>query len=699
MRSAHIRFLKGSLFLLGAFLAFQTAGFAQADNQAWKAEGITNTSASPNAKLHSVPIRAVTMGSGIWSDRMRTNAEDSIPTLLALLEEHGVVDNFRRLSGRKNTGRRGPLYTDSDLYKWMEATAYVLQSGDRPQLRQTLDKLIDDVLAAQEPSGYLDTYYAGERAKLRFSEMYRSHELYCLGHLLQAGIAYYRATGDRKLLDGGIKYVDYVLNTLGPEKKPAMTGHPEFEMALVELYRTTGDKRYLDFVNYLFTGERLRLQLTDDQVTYLFSGIPFISRTQLEGHAVRALYACSGATDYYLETGDQDYGETLDRLWKDLVDRKMYITGGVGSYADGESVGMAYDLPNERAYAESCAAIANLMWNWRMLTAKATAPYADVLEEALYNGINSGMSLSGTLYCYRNPLESRGGEDSRQPWYDTTCCPPNLERTFAAIPGYLYSTSPTGVYVNLYHTSTLDWHLEDGTGLKVVQRTKYPWQGDITLKVRPAKTATFTLYLRIPGWSGKATVTVDGKPAAGKPKGGEYFAIHRAWQGEHTVQLQLDMAPRLVEANPRVPEDYGKVAVQRGPLVYCLEQLDQEDKASLLDVALSASSAPNYGFTSEFRPDLLGGVVVLQHKGVAASKPNSEEPLYRTLESTTRGETQEVNLTFVPYYAWGNRLQGTMVVWIPYSGAGKVTATKPAATSRSAGGRTKGKRASATPAS
>ncbi len=699
MRSAHIRFLKGSSFLLGASLAFQTAGFAQADNQAWKAEGITNTSASPNAKLHSVPIRAVTMGSGIWSDRMRTNVEDSIPTLLALLEEHGVVDNFRRLSGRKNTGRRGPLYTDSDLYKWMEAAAYVLQSGDRPQLRQTLDKLIDDVLAAQEPSGYLDTYFVGDRAKLRFSEMYRSHELYCLGHLLQAGIAYYRATGDRKLLDGGIKYVDYVLKTLGPEKKPALTGHPEFEMALVELYRTTGDKRYLDFVNYLFTGEKLRLQLTDEQVTYLFSGIPFISRTQVEGHAVRALYACSGATDYYLETGDTEYGETLDRLWKDLVDRKMYITGGVGSYAEGESVGTAYDLPNERAYAESCAAIANLMWNWRMLAAKATAPYANVMEEALYNGINSGMSLSGTLYCYRNPLESRGSEDPRQPWYDTTCCPPNLERTFAGIPGYLYSTSRTGVYVNLYHTSTLNWHLEDSTGLKVVQRTKYPWDGDITLKVSPAKAATFTLYLRIPGWSSKATVTVDGKPAAGKPKPGEYFAIHRAWQGEDTVRLQLDMTPRFVQANPRVAEDYGKVAVQRGPLVYCLEQVDQDYKASLFNVALAPSSGPNGGFTSEFRPDLLGGVVLLQHKGVAASKPNSEEPLYRTLQSTTRGETDEANLTFVPYYAWGNRLAGAMVVWIPYSGAGKVTAKKPGASSRSARGRTKGKRAPATPES
>jgi hypothetical protein len=377
----------------------------------------------------------------------------------------------------------------------------------------------------------------------------------------------------------------------------------------------------------------------------------------------------------------------------------MYITGGVGSYAEGESVGKAYDLPNERAYAETCAAIANFMWNWRMLAAKAAAPYADVMEEALYNGINSGMSLSGTLYCYRNPLESQGNEDPRQPWYDTTCCPPNLERTFAAIPGYLYSTSPAGLYVNLYHASTLDWHLEDGTGLKVVQRTKYPGDGDITLKVSPAKAATFTLYLRIPGWSRKAAVTVDGKPAAGKLKAGEYFAIHRAWQGESTVHLQLDMAPRLVQANPRVPEDYGKVAVQRGPLVYCLEQVDQEDKASVIDVALSPSSGPNGGFTSEVNPDILGGVVMLKHTGVAAAKPHSEEPLYRTLEGTTPGETQEVDLTFIPYYAWDNRLPGAMVVWIPYSGTGKVTATKRPAASRGSGGKTKHKRAAASPTS
>jgi len=294
------------------------------------------------------------------------------------------------------------------------------------------------------------------------------------------------------------------------------------------------------------------------------------------------------------------------------------------------------------------------------------------------------MSLSGTLYCYRNPLASSASEEVRQPWYDTTCCPPNLERTFASLPGYLYATSPAGVYVNLYHASTLDWHLEDGTGLKLVQRTKYPWDGDITLKVSPAKPATFTLYLRIPAWSSKAAVSVDGKPAPGKPKAGEYFALHHEWTGESTVHLQLDMTPRLAAANPLVAEDYGRVAVQRGPLVYCLEQVDQESRGSLFDFALSASTGPNEGFTAELRPDLLGGVVLLKHPGIVSAKPFADEPLYRTFERAP-GESREIGLTFVPYYAWANRIPGEMEVWIPYAAGGKAAAKKGAGERNNAG--------------
>jgi hypothetical protein len=637
-----------------------------ASAQPWQAQGIIHDVASPQAKLHSVPICAVKMGEGFWSSRMRTNVEKSIPALLELLEEHGVVDNFRRLSGRKNVERKGPLYTDSDLYKWMEAVALVLQSGDRPELRVQLDKLIDEVLAAQEPSGYLNTYYVGKRTAKRFTEMQRSHELYCLGHLLQAGIAYYRATGNRKLLDGGIKFADYLVGNFGPDKRPALTGHPELEMALVELYRTTGDRRYLGFAGYLLSGvERERLKLTDDQIRYLFSGVPFTSRRELEGHAVRAMYACSGATDYYLETGEPAYRQTLETLWRDMVNHKLYITGGVGSRAEGEAFGEPYELPNAQAYTESCAAIANMMWNWRMLAATGEARYAEVMERALYNGINSGMSLSGTLYCYRNPLESTG-EQIRNRWYDTTCCPPNLERTFAALPGYLYSTSARGAYVHFYHSSTLDWHLENGIGLKLSQETNYPWGDAVSIKVEPAAPSEFSVYLRIPGWSRQSKLAVNGTPVVSAIKPGEYLEIRRSWQVGDTILLTLDMAPRLTAANPRLRENLGRVTVERGPLVYCLEAPDQPGLNSIFDVWLPLGTEPSPEFQAEFRPDFLGGVMVLRHRGIATAKPLTDEPLYETFQKRDPGFVKELTLTLIPYYAWANRGSAAMQVWIPY---------------------------------
>jgi hypothetical protein len=498
----------GVLFCCAAILL--PAALAQAPDV--KSRGVIDTTKSPHATLHSVPVEAVKMGDGFWTPRMKVNVERSIPTLLDLMEQHGIVDNFRRLSGRKQVERRGPLYTDSDLYKWMEAVAFVLQSGDSPRLRATLDSLIDEVLAAQEPSGYLNTYYVGERESKRFTEQERGHELYCLGHMLQAGIAYYRATGNRKLLDGGIKFANYLVENFGPAKRPALTGHPELEMALVELYRTTGERQYLDFAGYLLSGvEKERLKLSDRMTVYMFSGTPFTSRTQFEGHAVRAMYAASGATDYYLETGDPVYWKTLSLLWQDMARHKLYITGGVGSRAAGEAFGEPYELPNSQAYTESCAAIANMMWNWRMLAATGEARFMDIIERALYNGINSGMSLDGTLYCYRNPLES-SGEKIRNPWYDTTCCPPNLQRTLASLPGYLYSTSAEGLYVHLFHNSTLKWSLENGTPLEVVQATKYPWEGEVALTLTPATASDFTLFVRIPAWAAGTRVRVTARP-------------------------------------------------------------------------------------------------------------------------------------------------------------------------------------------
>lgn len=627
----------------------------------WRSQGVLSLQRSPHTRLRDVPVRAVTMGEGFWSSRMRVNVERSIPTLLALLEQHGIVDNFRRVSGRVQAERRGPLYTDSDVYKWMEAAGFVLQTRDDPALRATFDRLVDDILAAQEPTGYLNTYYVDDRASQRFTELVRSHEEYCLGHLLQAGIAYYRATGNRRLLDGGIRMADYFVEHFGPDKRPMFTGHPELELAMVELYRTTGDRKYLDFAGYLLSGvERQRLGLRDRDVVYTFSGVPFTSRTKFEGHAVRAMYAASGATDYYLETGDRWYWDALDRLWRDLSSSKMYVTGGVGSRSEGEAIGEPYELPNAQAYGESCAAIGNMIWNWRMLMATGEARFTDIVERALYNGVNSGMSLDGTLYCYRNPLESTG-EKIRNEWYTTTCCPPNLQRILASLPGYLYSTSERGLYVHLYHASTLNWRLADGTALTLGQATNYPWSGVVDLTVAPAARSAFSLFLRVPAWSAGTRVEVNGEAFGGRARAGEYLEIRRTWQAGDRVRLELDVAPRLTAANPLVRENLGRVTVERGPLVYALEQEDQPAGAPLFDLSLT----PGGRFDEQFRADLLGGVLVLRHPGEQAASPRAAEPLYRRADGIADAPGRPVTLTFIPYYAWANRAPQPMLVWVP----------------------------------
>ena len=633
----------------------------------WRNEGVLYLNHSLNARLHPVPVQAVHMNEGFWSNRRRVTTERSLPTMLALLEDHGVVDNFRRLSGRKNVGRKGPLYTDSDLYKWIEAASWAVASnetaeGDKQKFRAEIEALASDIIAAQEPSGYLNTYYVGDKARLRFTELTRSHEDYCLGHLLQAGIAYYRATGSRLLLAPAIRFADYIVENFGPApKRPFLTGHPELEIALVELYRTTGEPRYLNFVRYLYSGvERDRLKLKDSEIKYMFSGKPFTSRTEFEGHAVRALYAASGATDYFAESGDPTFKKTLDLLWNDLTTRKMYITGGVGSRSGGESFGDPYELPSEQAYAETCAAVANVMWNFRMLTLTGDARYTDVLERALYNGVNSGMSLAGTLYCYRNPLASTG-DKLRNPWYDTTCCPPNVERLFESLPGYFYGTSRDGIYVNLYGNSQLDWHLEDGSGLKLTQSTTYPWAGDVHLTVEPERPSDFTLYLRWPTWAPSADILVNGQIV--QPDGakrGAYIAVSRIWNRGDSVVLTLGMQTIPMASNPRLSDTYGKVAIQRGPLVYALEQVDQGSVA--LGDLFIRPAGPG---TAEVKKDFLGGVTLLKLSGLAAERSYVDEPLYQPLGNLSGHSKRSVTLALIPYYAIGNREPTPMEVWIP----------------------------------
>jgi uncharacterized protein len=663
------QFVAASLALCLGLAAFAWRALSSdAQNENWRDEGVIFLDHSVNARLHPVPIQAVHLGDGFWTPRRRVTTERSLPTMLQLLEEHGVVDNFRRLNGHPEIPRKGPLYTDSDLYKWIEAASWSLASNetsdaDKQKFRGQINALIPIIAAAQEPSGYLNTYFVGDKVRLRFTDLPHSHEDYCLGHLLQAGIALYRATGDRSLLNIGVRFADYVVANFGPTRRPFVTGHPELEMALVELYRTTAEAKYLEFARYLFSGvERDRLKLKDADIRYMFSGRPFTSRTEFEGHAVRALYAVSGATDYFTETGDPAYKKTLDLLWTDLTTRKMYITGGVGSRSAGESFGEPYELPSEQAYAETCAAVANVMWNFRLLALTGDARYADVLERALYNGVNSGMSLSGTLYCYRNPLASNG-ERLRNAWYDTTCCPPNVERLFESLPGYFYGVSRDGVYVNLYQNSEVNWRLESGIGLRLVQATNYPWSGDVAVTVYPQRSSDFTVYLRWPSWAATADVQVNGQPLPGGDfKRGSYIAIPRTWKAGDTIMLSLGLQPAPIVANPRVADLYGRLALQRGPLVYTLEQIDQGG-AALGDIFIRPGGSVNV----DFRKDLLGGVAVLKVSGQAAEKSLGDEPLYQPLASALNRAKRPINLTFIPYYAIGNREPTPMEVWVPIS--------------------------------
>jgi DUF1680 family protein len=645
----------------------------------WKDAGVIDLNNSPYAKLMTVPVRAVVIQDGFWSRRRKTNEVSSIPSMHDELLEHGRMNNFLRLQGKSSESQKGPVYSDSDIYKWAEAVGFQLQITDNPELRKTTDAMIRDVVAIQEPSGYLNTYYNGDRKPLRmqYDTQTTGHELYCIGHMLQGAIAYYRATGDPTLLDAGTRFVDnFLIPNFGPgaNQKAIVSGHPEIEMALVELSRTTGDRKYVDLAGYILHGDE-RVPLRPQQIVYMYCGIPFTSRTKLEGHAVRAMYACCGATDYYLETGDQAYWKTLNVLWNDLTAHQLYVNGGVGARAAGEAFGDQYELPNAQAYGESCAAIGNMMWNWRMLAASGDAKFTDVIERALYNGINSGMSLDGKTYCYRNPLAFDPAGESRDrhlvdgkirnAWYDTTCCPPNLERTFASLSGYFYSTNADGVYVHLYDNSEMNWHLHDGTALKVQQKTNYPWSGDVEMTVSPATPKEFVMYVRIPGWSTKNRVKVNGKEIAGA-KPGEYLAIRRRWAANDTIDLSFDMTTRMLKANPAVTEDRGRVAFQRGPIVFCMEHLDQPNHEVGMNLA-GYTVLPEGATTEQFEPQLLDGVMVLTHPATI-SKTATDVPLYFPA-STPKAPVSPTTVKLIPYYAWANRESASMQVWIPYKDA------------------------------
>ena len=639
-------------------------------NQTRPSAVVVDTSRSPYARLRPVPLTAVTLTDDFWAPRRRVNREVTLPSQYRLLEETGRIDNFRRAAGKVDIPFQGRYYNDSDVYKWLEAAAWTLATGADPSLAHKAGNVITEIADAQQPDGYLNTYFTHDRAAERWTNLRDMHELYCAGHLIQAAVAHHRATGDDRLLRVARRLADHICDRFGPgeEGKQAGTGgHPEIEMALVELARETGELRYRKQAQFFLDA---RGQGLIGSSAYHQDHKPFRERCselvegleRMVGHAVRAVYLNAGATDIYAETGEAALRDVLDRLWRNMTTRQMYVSGSIGSRYEGEAFGKDYELPNERAYAETCAAIGSVMWNWRMLQLSGDARYADVLETTLYNGVLPGLSLDGGSYFYQNPLAD-DGRHRRQPWFGCACCPPNVARLLASLPSYFYSLSDGGLWVHLYAQGSARISLHDGQAIGLTQHTRYPWDGEVAIEVEGE--GTFSIWLRIPAWCEEgAALEINGQPFTGVLAPGSYAEVRRAWQPGDVVRLNLPMGVHRVECHPYVAENAGRVALTRGPILYCVEQADNPG-LDPRDVLLSADA----DFAATFRPNLLGGVVVL--RGRAEVIPPGDawaNRLYRTAAPRLeRPQSRSVEMSAIPYYAWANREPGPMQVWLPVS--------------------------------
>lgn len=614
---------------------------------------IVDTTRSPFAKLRPVPIENVRLEDDFWAPRLKMIQDVTLPSQYKLLYDTGRVFNFRRASGKEKGDFQGLVFNDSDVYKWLEAAAFSYAYNPNEDLLIKSRELIDEVAAAQDEDGYLNTYFTFERKKERWTNLRDLHELYCAGHLMQAAIAFYRATGEKKLFDVACRFADHIVNVFGPNKKNIPDGHPEVEMALVELYRTTGRREYFDLAVFFVDNRGKRLISGSP---YHIDHKPFRELTEIVGHAVRALYLNCGATDIYLENGDKTLLDALIRLWHNLTEKKMYVTGGAGARYEGEAFGDNYELPNARAYAETCAAIANFMWNWRMLLALGEAAYADVMELTLYNGILSGISLDGKHYFYVNPLASRG-RHRRQEWFWCACCPPNIARLIASLPGYFYSTSDNGIWVHLYAKSRARIEFNNNN-VVVIQDTKYPWNGDIEITVNPSKEDVFSLYVRIPGWCRNANLKINGEKVEKMPQPGRYFEINRLWRVGDKISLSLAMPIERIVSHPHVMENNDRVALKRGPIVYCLEGVDNPG-FDVWDMILPDNAPLN----AEYTPNMLGGIVAIHGEALAIDHEKFGERLYAP-KTDVKYEARKVKFTAIPYYAWANREESPMTVWI-----------------------------------
>lgn len=630
-----------------------------------------------------VPFTAVHVNDQFWAPRIEINRAVTIPFAFKKDEETGRVDNFIRaakaLRGEPFENHKYPPYPfdDTDVYKVIEGASYTLSVHPDPQLETYIDDLIAKIGAAQEKDGYLYTARTIDPAHPHpwsgnqrwILEGVDSHELYDLGHLYEAAVAHYQATSKRTLLDIALRTANLLDSTFGPGKQEIWPGHQIVEMGLAKLYRVTGDPRYVNLAKFM-------LDSRGPQSTEKGAGNPYVEAQQrvvdqteavTGGHAVRATYMYSGMADVAALTGDTAYVNALDKIWENVAGRKLHITGGIGARAAGEAFGADYELPNLSAYNETCAAVGNDYWNHRLFLLHADAKYIDVMERTLYNGLISGVSLDGTTFFYQNPLEATGfaGKDQRSPWFGVACCPGNITRFMASVPGYIYAQRDDAIWVNLFVANNAEIKLDNGRTVKFSQQTRYPWDGAVKMTVNPDVAAPLTVHVRIPGWARNEPVASDlYRFAAGsreapvlKVNGSAvplqiekgYVSLTRTWKPGDIIELNLPMPIRRVLANDHVAADRGRVAIERGPIVYAAEWPDNP-KGQVRNLMLPR----NERLSAEFKPDLLRGVTVVKGRATALAY-DAKGKIAKT----------EQEFTAIPYYAWANRGRGQMMVWFP----------------------------------
>ncbi|MCX6343781.1 MAG: glycoside hydrolase family 127 protein [Armatimonadetes bacterium] len=610
--------------------------------------------------LNAVPFTQVQITDKFWAPRCETNRKVSIPHNLKMLEESGNIKNLELAAAGARDGFQGLVFQDSDIYKVLEAASFSLATHPDPALDKQVDAIIAKMAAAQMPDGYLDTNYQINYPDYRFTNLRDDHEMYCAGHMIEGAVAHFQATGKRNFLDIAIKCANNIDSKFGPGKRMGYPGHPELELALIKLWRATSDDRYFKLSKFFIDNRGAGFFATEDHSddrrdpdpAYWLDNAKIKDQTSIVGHAVRAAYLLSGATDVAGIDGDTDLLSAINRIWYNTTKKRMFITGGIGPSSSNEGFTIDYDLPTSTAYQETCASIAMAMWNQRLALLYGSARYADYVEKALYNGVLDGVSLKGDTFFYSNPLASNGSRH-RTPWFECACCPPNVIRTLASIGGYAYATSEDAVWVNLYIGGSVDCKVgKSKVTLKVT--TDYPWDGAVNIKPVIDSPAKFGIRLRVPSWCQGAAVKVNGRRIRSPKVESGYIVLEQNWRTGDSIDFNMPMPVRKIEANSQVTATQGMLAIQRGPIIYALEGCDQTVPLNCLALPIDAELKPVK------RPDLLGGIVTITGMGKAIDITDWSGKLYREAVSAN-----SVKITAIPYYAWDNREACPMALWIP----------------------------------